>query len=56
MCEATSQRGLKMSRSVSAWCGIFDLAVSTQKMEGSMWSFEMLPTFTNFSIAYLYGT
>lgn len=53
---ATSQRGLKMRRSASGVPGVFDLAVSTQKMEGSMWSTVIEPTPTNFSMAYLYGT
>lgn len=71
---AISHLGLKIRKSASGDPGDLDLAVSTQKMEGSMWSchqdkvyqfqdedmkggkagtFEILPTLTNFSIAYL---
>lgn len=53
VCEATSHLGLKIRRSASGVPDVFDLAVSTQKMDGSMWSLDMLPTFTNFSSAYL---
>ena len=35
---ATSHRPLKMRKSASGAPGVFDLAVRTQKIEGSMWS------------------
>lgn len=54
--EATSHLGEKMSRSANGVFGSRDLAVSTQKMEGSIWSTEMEPTLTNLVKSYLYGT
>lgn len=36
---ATSHRPLKMRKSARGAPGVFDFAVRTQKMEGSMWSF-----------------
>jgi hypothetical protein len=56
VCDATSQRGLKIRKSASGAVGSWDLAVRTQKMEGSMWSTEMEPTLTNLVRSYLYGT
>lgn len=50
---ATSQRPLKMRKSAMGAPGVFDLAVRTQNIEGSIWSLLMLPTCANFSIAYL---
>ena len=50
---ATSHRPLKMRKSTRGALGVFDFAVRTQKIEGSIWSLEMLPTLTNFSRAYL---
>jgi len=52
VCDATSHRGLKIRKSARGTPEAFDFAVRTQKMEGSMWSLEILPTFTNFSMAY----
>ena len=54
--DAISHLGLKINRSARGVPGVLDLAVSTQKIDGSMWSLEIEPTLTNFSIAYLYGT
>ena len=42
-----------MSRSANGVFGSRDLAVNTQKMEGSMWSTEMEPTLTNLVRSYL---
>ena len=50
---ATSHLPLKMRKSASGAPGVFDFAVKTQKIEGSMWSFVILPTPMNFSRAYL---
>jgi len=36
--DATSQRGLKIKKSVRGVPGVFDLTVRTQNIEGSMWS------------------
>jgi hypothetical protein len=36
VCDATSQRGEKIRKSARGAVGSRDLAVSTQKMEGSM--------------------
>lgn len=53
--KATSHLGLKIKRSAKGIVGFFDFAVSTVNIDGSIWSFEMLPTLTNFSIAYCEG-
>lgn len=53
---ATSQRGEKIKKSARGAVGSRDLAVRTQKMEGSMWSTDIEPTLTNFVRSYLYGT
>lgn len=50
---ATSHLGLKMRKSASGADGSREGAVSTQKMDGSMWSTEMEPTLTNFVRSYL---
>lgn len=42
-----------MSKSANGVFGSRDLAVSTQKMEGSIWSTEMEPTLTNLVRSYL---
>lgn len=36
VCDATSQRGEKIKKSARGTPGVFDLAVRTQKIEGSM--------------------
>jgi hypothetical protein len=54
--DAISHLGLKINRSARDVPGVLDLAVRTQKIDGSIWSLEIDPTFTNFSMAYLYGT
>ncbi len=45
-----------MRKSARGACGSRDGAVRTQKIDGSMWSTEMEPTFTNLVRSYLYGT
>ena len=50
-----SHLGLKIKKSARGVPGVFDFAVRTQKMDGSMWSLVILPTPINFSMAYLYG-
>jgi hypothetical protein len=45
-----------MRKSASGAVGSRDFAVRTQKMDGSMWSTEIEPTFTNLVKSYLYGT
>ena len=56
MCDATSQRGEKIKKSASGAVRSLDLAVRTQKIDGSIWSTEIEPTLTNLVRSYLYGT
>jgi len=51
--DATSHRGEKIRKSARGAVGSLDLAVRTQKMEGSMWSTEIEPTLTNLVKSYL---
>jgi hypothetical protein len=54
--EATSHLGEKVRKSANGAVRSRDLAVSTQKIDGSIWSTEIEPTFTNLVRSYLYGT
>lgn len=42
-----------MAKSARATPGVFDRAVRTVKMDGSMWSLEMLPTEMKEARSYL---
>jgi len=44
-----------MRKSARGAVGSLDLAVRTQKIDGSIWSTEIEPTFTNLVRSYLYG-
>lgn len=51
--DATSHLGEKINRSASGAVKSRDLAVSTQKIDGSIWSTEIEPTLTNLVRSYL---
>lgn len=51
--DATSHLGEKINRSANGAVRSRDLAVSTQKIDGSMWSTEIEPTLTNLVRSYL---